>query len=254
MAARAFDPHGPLHVGDLVQLTDTKGRMHTITLEPGRQFHSHKGALEHDDLIGGPEGVVVVSTGGMPYLALRPMLSDFVLSMPRGATVVYPKDAARIVGLADLSPGAQVLEAGAGSGALTCSLLRAVGDAGRVWSYERRADFAEVATRNVTRWFGAAPPSWRLVVGDLQDRGRPPRRCPGRGRARHARALGVPRRGRHRAASRRRCSWPTSPPRPSCPGWPRRCASTAGGPSPARRSRWCAPGTWRDWPYGPTTG
>ena len=95
----------------------------------GKQFHTHKGAIAHDDLIGQPEGVVVTSTGGVAYLALRPLLSDFVLSMPRGATVVYPKDAAQIIGVADIFPGAHVLEAGAGSGALTCSLLRAVGDA-----------------------------------------------------------------------------------------------------------------------------
>jgi tRNA (adenine57-N1/adenine58-N1)-methyltransferase len=150
-----------------VQLTDPKGRMHTVTLVPGKQFHTHKGAIEHDALIGGPEGVVVSATGGTAYLALRPLLSDFVLSMPRGATVVYPKDAAQIVGWADLYPGARVVEAGVGSGALTCSLLRAVGDEGLVSSYERRADFAEVARANVTAFFGGEHPAWRLTVGDL---------------------------------------------------------------------------------------
>jgi tRNA (adenine57-N1/adenine58-N1)-methyltransferase catalytic subunit len=160
---------GPFRDGDLVQLTDPKGRMHTITLHPGREFHTHKGALAHDALIGGPEGVVVTSSGGTPYLALRPLLQDFVLSMPRGAAVIYPKDAARIVGLADVFPGARVVEAGAGSGALTCSLLRAVGDHGLVSSYERRADFAETARGNVERWFGGVHPAWRLTVGDLQE-------------------------------------------------------------------------------------
>jgi tRNA (adenine57-N1/adenine58-N1)-methyltransferase catalytic subunit len=158
---------GPLRVGDRVQLTDPKKRMHTITLEPGRQFHTSKGAVEHDDLIGRPEGVVVTSTQGTPYLALRPLLSDFVLSMKRGATIVYPKDAALIVGLADLYPGARVLEAGVGSGALTCSLLRAVGDEGLVSSFERRDDFAEVARANVEAFFGGPHPSWTLTVGDL---------------------------------------------------------------------------------------
>lgn len=159
----------PFAVGDRVQLSDPKGKLHTVTLEPGKQFHTHKGAIAHDELLGRPEGVVVTSTGGVAYLALRPLLSDFVLSMPRGATVVYPKDAAQIVGLLDVFPGAHVLEAGAGSGALTCSLLRAVGPDGRVRSYERRADFAEVAERNVTAFFGGRPGTWTLTVGDLVD-------------------------------------------------------------------------------------
>jgi tRNA (adenine57-N1/adenine58-N1)-methyltransferase catalytic subunit len=158
---------GPFREGDRVQLTDPKKRMHTITLQAGKQFHTSKGMLEHDEILGRPEGVVVSSTQGTQYLALRPLLSDFVLSMPRGATIVYPKDAALIVGLADLYPGARVLEAGVGSGALTCSLLRAVGDEGRVSSYERRDDFAEVARGNVQTFFGAPHPSWTLTVGDL---------------------------------------------------------------------------------------
>jgi tRNA (adenine57-N1/adenine58-N1)-methyltransferase len=155
--------------GDLVQLTDPKGRHHTFPLEAGRTFHTHKGALSHDDIIGSPEGIVVTTTSGVPYLVLRPLLRDFVLSMPRGATVVYPKDAAAIIGLADVFPGATVVEAGAGSGALTISLLRAVGPAGRVVSFERRADFAEVAGRNVARFLGGTPDNWELVFGDVQD-------------------------------------------------------------------------------------
>jgi len=110
---------------------------------------------------------VVTSTGGVEYLALRPLLADFVVSMPRGAAVVYPKDAAQIVTLADIFPGARVVEAGVGSGALTCSLLRAVGAAGHVSSYERREDFALVARSNVTSFFGGDHPAWRLCVGDL---------------------------------------------------------------------------------------
>ena len=140
--------------------------MHTITLEAGRQFHTHKGILEHDSLLGGPEGVVV-TIGTTAYLALRPLLSDFVLSMPRGAQVVYPKDAGQIVQMADIFPGAHVVEAGVGSGALSMSLLRAVGDGGRLSSYERRAEFAEIAVSNVERYFGAPHPAWTVTVGDL---------------------------------------------------------------------------------------
>jgi len=158
---------GPLRAGNRVQLTDPKGRRHTITLLAGATYHTHKGSLEHDELIGSPEGVVVTSTGGVSFLALRPLLSDFVLSMPRGATVIYPKDAAQIVGMVDIFPGAYVVEAGAGSGALTCSLLRAVGERGRLVSYERRADFAEVARLNVETFFGGPHPAWELRIGDL---------------------------------------------------------------------------------------
>jgi len=140
--------------------------MHTITLEPGRQFHTHKGILEHDALLGGPEGVVV-AIGTTAYLALRPLLSDFVLSMPRGAQVVYPKDAGQIVQMADIFPEAHVVEAGVGSGALSMSLLRAVGDGGRLSSYERRPEFAEIAVKNVERFFGAPHPAWSVTVGDL---------------------------------------------------------------------------------------
>jgi tRNA (adenine57-N1/adenine58-N1)-methyltransferase len=150
-----------------VQLTDPKGRHHTITLEPGKEFHTHQGAFGHDALIGAPEGTVVTSSGGTAYLALRPLLADYVLSMPRGAAVVYPKDAAQIVTMGDIYPGARVIEAGVGSGALTLSLLRAVGATGQLHSYERRADFAAVATANVQRFFGGPHPAWRLLVGDL---------------------------------------------------------------------------------------
>ena len=158
---------GPFREGDRVQLTDPKKRMNTITLAVGKAFHTSKGAVEHDALLGRPEGVIVTSTQGTPYLALRPLLSDFVLAMPRGATIVYPKDAAVIVGLGDIFPGARVLEAGVGSGALTCSLLRAVGDSGRVSSYERRDDFAAVAASNIELFFGEPHPAHTLTVSDL---------------------------------------------------------------------------------------
>jgi tRNA (adenine57-N1/adenine58-N1)-methyltransferase catalytic subunit len=158
---------GSFVVGDRVQLTDPKGRLHTVILEPGKQFHTHRGAIAHDDLIGAPEGSVVHSTANTGYLAFRPLLADFVLSMPRGAQVIYPKDAAQIVGFGDVGPGMRVLEAGAGSGALTCSLLRAVGSGGSVTSYERREDFADVARGNVGAFFGEVPANWSLRLGDL---------------------------------------------------------------------------------------
>lgn len=160
---------GPLHVGDRVQLTDPRGRLHTITLAPGGSFHTHKGYFRHEDLIGAQEGSVVVNTGGVAYLALRPLLADFVLSMPRGAAVVYPKDSGQIVAMADIYPGARVIEAGVGSGALTMSLLRAVGDGGSVHSIERRSDFADVARGNVEAFFDGPHPAWTLTVGDLAD-------------------------------------------------------------------------------------
>ncbi len=122
---------GPFVVGDRVQLTDAKGRHYTMVLTPGSEFHTHRGAIAHDTVIGLPEGSVVKSTNGDPFLVLRPLLVDYVMSMPRGAQVIYPKDAAQIVHEGDIFPGARVLEAGAGSGALTCSLLRAVGPGGR---------------------------------------------------------------------------------------------------------------------------
>jgi len=158
---------GSFVAGDRVQLTDPKGRLHTVILEPGKQFHTHRGAIAHDDLIGAPEGSVVHSTANTGYLAFRPLLADFVLSMPRGAQVIYPKDAAQIVGFGDVGPGMRVLEAGAGSGALTCSLLRAVGSGGSVTSYERREDFADVARGNVGAFFGGVPANWSLRLGDL---------------------------------------------------------------------------------------
>ncbi|MBC9957360.1 tRNA (adenine-N1)-methyltransferase [Yimella sp. cx-51] len=160
---------GPFIEGERVQLTDPKGRMHTITLGAGKQFHTHRGYLAHDDLIGGPDGSTITNTAGIEYLALRPLLPDYVLSMPRGAAVVYPKDAGQIVTMGDIFPGAVVVEAGVGSGALSMSLLRAVGDHGRLYSFERRDDFAQIARGNVNAFFGAPHPGWTVTVGDLVD-------------------------------------------------------------------------------------
>lgn len=153
--------------GEPVQLTDPKGRSHLITLRVGATFHTHRGGLSHDDIIGGPDGNVIVASGNTPYVVFRPLLADFTLAMKRGAAVVYPKDAAQIVAFADVFPGARVLEAGAGSGALSCWLLRAVGDEGTLTSFERRPDFAEIARRNVEQFFGGPPPAWQLLTGDF---------------------------------------------------------------------------------------
>ena len=157
------------HYGDRVQLTDAKGKLHTITLKEAGEWHTHKGWLIHDQIVGLPEGSVVETTAGLKFLAFRPLLADYVLSMPRGATIVYPKDAAMIVGTADIAPGSRVLEAGVGSGALTITLLRAVGPSGSVDSFERRDDFAQIATKNVTEYFRGVPENWSLTVGSLQD-------------------------------------------------------------------------------------
>ena len=162
-------PTGPFAVGDRVQLTDAKGRHYTMVLTPGGEFHTHRGAIAHDTVIGLPEGSVVKSANGDPFLVLRPLLVDYVMSMPRGAQVIYPKDAAQIVHEGDIFPGARVLEAGAGSGAMTCSLLRAVGPDGRVVSYEVRDDHAEHAARNVATFFGQLPENWELVIADVVD-------------------------------------------------------------------------------------
>ena len=156
-----------------MRLLDGKGRRHNICLEPGKTFHTNRGGMSHDDLIGREEGFTITSSSGGEYLVFRPLLSEFVVSMPRGAAVVYPKDAAQIVAFADIFPGAHVVEAGVGSGALTCSLLRAVGPFGRVSSYERREEFADVARRNVEQFFGGPEgethPAWELTVGDLAE-------------------------------------------------------------------------------------
>ncbi|MFY7898306.1 MAG: tRNA (adenine-N1)-methyltransferase [Candidatus Planktophila sp.] len=160
---------GFFKAGDRIQLTDPKGKLYSFTITPGKEWHTHKGWITHDDLIGLPEGSVVSTTAGLKFTAFIPLLADYVLSMPRGATIVYPKDAAMIVGVADIYPGARVLEAGVGSGALTLSLLRAVGPKGFVHSVERRQDFADNATANLTNYFTGLPENWRLDVASVQD-------------------------------------------------------------------------------------
>ena len=160
---------GFFSVGDRIQLTDPKGKMYTFTITQGKEWHTHKGWIVHDDLVGIPEGSVVSTSAGLKFTAFKPLLGDFVLSMPRGATIVYPKDAAMIIGVADIFPGSRVIEAGVGSGALAISLMRAIGPQGRLDSFERRQDFADIARENVETYFGSLPQNWNLTVGSVQD-------------------------------------------------------------------------------------
>jgi len=157
----------PLANGELVVLIDRKKRRYLLTLVAGQQWHSHAGGLDHDALIGQPEGSAARTNKNMEVTVLRPTREDYALKMRRGAQVIYPKDQAMIVSLADVRPGCTVVEAGAGSGALTMALLAAVGPTGRVISYERRADHLEHAIRNVEQWHGERPPNWEVHEGDL---------------------------------------------------------------------------------------
>jgi tRNA (adenine57-N1/adenine58-N1)-methyltransferase len=163
-------PVGPFREGDRVQLTGPKGRLNTITLKAGEKFGTHRGDLLHDEIIGKPEGSVVLNQTGVEYLAFRPLLSDFVMSMPRGAAIIYPKDSAQIVTMGDIFPGARVVEAGVGSGGLSMYLLRAIGDRGTLDSFERRDEFAEIAKANVATNLGMVPANWNLHLGDLQEK------------------------------------------------------------------------------------
>lgn len=165
----AINRRGPMREGERIQLTDERGRLTTITLTAGAEYQTHKGVLPHNLLIGQSEGIVVRNSVGIQYQALRPLMKDFVLSMPRGAAVVYPKDAGQIVTMGDIFPGARVVEAGVGSGALTIALLRAVGDEGNVHSFERREEFADVARGNIATMFGGEHPAWTLTIGDLAE-------------------------------------------------------------------------------------
>ncbi|MDO5495159.1 MAG: tRNA (adenine-N1)-methyltransferase [bacterium] len=160
---------GPLKEGERVQLTDAKGRMHTIQLRASGSFHTQYGVLRHDDVIGLPDGSVVRTALDREYLVLRPLLSDYVLGMPRGATIVYPKDAGQIIQMGDIFDGAVVVEAGVGSGGLAMTLLNAVGPRGRLISVERRDDFARIAEENVDAWFGGRHPAWEVHRGDLAE-------------------------------------------------------------------------------------
>jgi len=144
--------------GDRVLLVDNKKRRHLVVLAAGGQFHTHAGIVNHDDLIGHPDGTTVRTTRGARLVAVRPTLSEYVLEMPRGAQVIYPKDIGPILVLADVFPGARILESGVGSGALTTALLRAIGPTGHVIGYEIRDDFAQRALRNVHGFLGEDVP------------------------------------------------------------------------------------------------
>ncbi|MEX0664844.1 MAG: tRNA (adenine-N1)-methyltransferase [Acidimicrobiia bacterium] len=159
---------GAFESGDRVLLVDAKRRRHLVTLAAGGEFHLHTGVVRHDDLIGAPEGMTVRTTLGARLVAVRPTLAEYVLEMPRGAQVIYPKDLGPILVLGDIFPGAVVLESGVGSGALTMALLRAIGPTGRVIGYEIRDDFAERARRNVEGLLGADVPL-HVTVRDVYD-------------------------------------------------------------------------------------
>jgi tRNA (adenine57-N1/adenine58-N1)-methyltransferase len=148
----------PFAAGERVLLIDSKRRRHLITLADDGAFHSHAGVLAHAQLIGADEGITVRTTMGQRLIAVRPTLSEYVLEMPRGAQVIYPKDLGPILILADIFPGARLLESGVGSGALTTALLRAIGPTGHVTGYEIRDDFAQRARRNVEAYLGADQP------------------------------------------------------------------------------------------------
>jgi tRNA (adenine57-N1/adenine58-N1)-methyltransferase len=141
----------PLHADEKVILVDSKGRQYLIDIVDGGEFHTHTGIIPHADLIGQDEGITVRSTTGARYTAMRPTLTDFVLRMPRGAQVIYPKDLGPILLLADIEPGVHVFESGIGSGALSMTLLRA---GARVTGYEVREDFAQRAQENVRMFLG----------------------------------------------------------------------------------------------------
>jgi tRNA (adenine57-N1/adenine58-N1)-methyltransferase len=149
----------PLQAGESLLLIDERrGKRHLVTLRPGQHFHTDRGYIGHDALIGAPDGSTVKTSLGVRYLALRPTLGEYVLEMPRGAQVIYPKDLATICFFADVEPGQTVCEAGLGSGALTMALLRAVGPSGRVVSYEAREEFARRARRNIESRLGPDVP------------------------------------------------------------------------------------------------
>ena len=191
---------GPLSVGERVQLTDRRGRKLTVMLEPGGLTQTDHGLLPHEAMIGLPEGSVVVTIsadkwrqmrhkqdagtdaeapdkakpwkssrgiGGWAFTVMRPRLEDYILSMPRGAQIMYPKDVARVILLGDIRPGMRVLESGAGSGAMSLGILDAIGTEGKLTSIERREEFARVAMGNATVFFGQRPAQWDLRTGDF---------------------------------------------------------------------------------------
>jgi tRNA (adenine57-N1/adenine58-N1)-methyltransferase len=159
----------PFEPGERALLIDPRGRRFLVRLQTGGSFHYHAGVVPHDLMIGSEEGTVVHSTTGAPLTCLRPRLADFILKMPRGAQVIYPKDIGAILIEADIAPGTHVLEAGTGSGAMTTALCRATGPDGRVVSYEVRPDFHQRASENVEAFFGKLPGWLELREGDVRE-------------------------------------------------------------------------------------
>ena len=157
----------PFEPGERALLIDQRDRHYLLTLQPGETYHTHSGTLPHDEILGEEEGVRLETSNGMVLIAFRPRFADYVLKMKRGAQVVYPKDLGPILVYADIFPGARVLEAGTGSGALTIAVCRAVGESGRVVSYELREEHRAQAVRNVEGFFGKIPDRLELRQGDL---------------------------------------------------------------------------------------
>lgn len=158
-----------LKLGSLVTITDQKGRSHTVTLEENKQFFTNHGSIEHNEILTSGEGGVVASSSGMLYTIFSPALQDFVVGMPRGAAVIYPKDAAQIVEIGDMKPGSKVLEAGVGSGSLSLHILRTIGNEGLLTSCEIREEFLKVAQKNVERYMGYMPHNWQLLLTDIAE-------------------------------------------------------------------------------------
>jgi len=160
------NPRGPFQADEPVVLLDRKDREYLARLDQRRAIAIRGGKIAVDDVIGREEGSVVRSTMNEPFLVFRPSLPQLIPNLPRSAQVIYPKDLGPILIWADLFPGARVVEAGVGAGALSMTLLRAIGDNGRLFSYEIREDFAELAQQNVARYFGPAP-NWSVKLGDV---------------------------------------------------------------------------------------
>ncbi len=160
------NPKGPLQPGEDIILTDPKGEEHLVTLTPGKPFGTHRGNILHDDIIGKPDGSRVWTARGTEYRVFRPTFNQYILNLKRHAQIIYPKDIGPILLWADIFPGATVLEAGIGWGALSIKLLEAVGQAGRLVSYEVREDFAESGKKTVIRFLGECP-NLEIKVRDI---------------------------------------------------------------------------------------